>query len=139
MADPSISLSKQRQLAMRMKELGIREHDIVERFILGSGRGGQKINKTASCVQLKHIPSGIQVKCQKERSRAMNRFLARRRLCDRYEERLLGEKSAKQQAIEKIRRQKRRRTRRQKERMLREKHARSEQKELRKNVVIDDN
>lgn len=117
-----------------MKKLGILEEDLVEKFIKGSGSGGQKINKTSSCVYLRHNPTGIEVKCQRERSQALNRFLARRELCDRIEERILGEKSRRQQEIEKIRRQKRRRSRKQKQKMLEEKHRQSAKKELRRPV-----
>lgn len=121
MGDAFMSREKWQALAARMAALGIREADIEERFILGSGSGGQKINKTSSCVQLSHRLSGIEVKCQQARSREVNRFLARRDLCDRLEERTLGAQSRRRQEQEKIRRQKRRRSRRQKERMLRDK------------------
>ena len=122
---------KQDELAARMEKLGIREEDITEKFILGSGKGGQKMNKTNSCVYLRHNPSGLEVKCQKERSRELNRFFARRELCEKMEERLFKEKSAKQQAIEKLRRQKRRRSRRAKEKMLKDKKIQGEKKALR--------
>jgi protein subunit release factor B len=134
MATPSISAAKKRRLTAQMKKLGILEEDLVEKFIKGSGSGGQKINKTSSCVYLRHNPTGIEVKCQRERSQALNRFLARRELCDRIEERILGEKSRRQQEIEKIRRQKRRRSRKQKQKMLEEKHRQSAKKELRRPV-----
>src|SRR3989344_2176393 len=106
----SLGKEKQDTLASRMEQLGIRESDLIEKFILGSGSGGQKINKTSSCVYLKPLPSGIEIKCQRERSRELNRLYARRELCDKLEERLFQEKSARQQAFEKIRRQKRRRS-----------------------------
>src|SRR5882762_9030585 len=109
------------ELADRMQKLGIQESDLVEKFILGSGSGGQKINKTSSCVYLKHVPTGIEVKCQQDRSRDMNRFFARRKLCEELEERVEGIKSAKRQKIEKIKRQKRRRSRRSKDKMLADK------------------
>lgn len=115
-----------------MERLGIREEDLVEKFILGSGSGGQKINKTSSCVYLKHLPTGIEVKCQRDRSRELNRIKARRELCDKLEEILFQEKSKKRQAIEKIRRQKRRRSRRAQEKILASKKHRSEIKNLRK-------
>jgi len=127
----ALSKEKSDELANRMQQLGINEEDLVEKFILGSGKGGQKINKTSSCVYLKHIPTGIEIKCQQDRSRAMNRFLARRELCERLEEKLLDIKSKKQQEIEKIRRQKRRRSRKQKEKMLAEKKQHSSKKQLR--------
>ena len=115
-----------------MEKLGITEDSMVEKFIQGSGSGGQKINKTASCVYLKHTPSGIEVKCQQQRSRELNRFLARRELCERLEEIRDGKKSTRQQAMEKIRRQKRRRSRRAKNRMLDDKSKHSNKKNLRK-------
>src|SRR3989344_3938963 len=114
----NVSQEKQDSLSIRMEKLGIREEDLIEKFILGSGSGGQKVNKTSSCVYLKHLPTGLEVKCQRERSREMNRFYARRELCDKLEERLFQEKSARQQAFEKIRRQKRRRSKKAKEKML---------------------
>jgi protein subunit release factor B len=116
----------------RMEKLGITEDSMVEKFIQGSGSGGQKINKTASCVYLKHTPSGIEIKCQQQRSRELNRFLARRELCERLEEIRDGKKSTRQQAMEKIRRQKRRRSRRAKNRMLDDKSKHSSKKNLRK-------
>ena len=132
MSDAFVGGDKQSQLEERMRALGIREADLVEKFVLGSGHGGQKINKTSSCVYLRHAPSGIEVKCQQDRSRAMNRFLARRELCDKLEQRKLGALSARQQEAERIRRQKRRRSRRQKQRMLDAKHRHSEKKQMRR-------
>ena len=120
-----------------MEKLQIRESDLEEHFIRGSGSGGQKINKTSSCVQLTHRPSNSEIRCQKTRSQADNRYWARRELCNRIEEQLLGEKSAKQQAIEKIRRQKRRRSRRAKARMLDAKTKHGEKKKLRRRIHPD--
>ncbi len=118
-------------LDARMERLGIREGDLVEKFILGSGSGGQKINKTSSCVYLKHIPTDIEIKCQRERSREMNRYYARKELCNRFEEKIENKKSERQQMIEKVRRQKRRRSRKSKEKMLAAKRQQSEKKSLR--------
>lgn len=137
MSNPYIGEGRKRQLAIRMGRLGIAEDDLLEKFILGSGSGGQKVNKTASCVYLKHIPSGLEVKCQHSRGRDVNRFMARREICDRIEEKVLGEKSRRQQEMEKIRRRKRRRTRRQKERMLDEKKKQGEKKVLRGTVTVE--
>ncbi len=123
-----VSPEKEQALLERMQELGITEADIVEKFVRSSGKGGQNVNKTSTCVYLKHLPSGIEVKVQKERSQALNRFLARRLLLQKIEELILGRESEKRAEIEKIRRRKRRRTRRQKERMLQEKHKQSEKK-----------
>ena len=127
----SVSKEKQDELAKRMQHLGIKEEDLIEKFILGSGKGGQKMNKTSSCVYLKHLPTGLEIKCQKDRSREQNRFLARRDLCDRIQEMLSLEKTQKQQAAEKIRRQKKRRTRKQQEKMLEEKKQRGDTKKMR--------
>lgn len=138
MAGAYISKAKKQQLSLLMVKLGVKEDDIEEKFVLGSGKGGQKLNKTSSCVYIKHVPSGIEVKCQKSRSRDSNRFLARRELCERIEERVLGEKSRKRQEIERIRRQKRRRSRRQKERMLENKRHQSEKKGRRAQVRLGD-
>jgi protein subunit release factor B len=126
-----ISKHKQEELKQRMQSLGIKEGDIEEKFILGSGKGGQKINKTASCVYIKHLPSGIEVKCQKDRSRELNRFLARRALCECIEEQDSKVKSERRHLAEKIRRQKRRRSRRHQEKVLEEKRQQSEKKNLR--------
>lgn len=116
---------------MKMEKYGIHERDILEKFIHGGGKGGQKINKSANCVYLKHLPTGIEVKCQTARSQLLNRFLARRILAERMERKILGEKSEEIQRVEKIRRQKRRRSRRAKQRMLEAKKAHAEIKLLR--------
>jgi protein subunit release factor B len=128
MGDVVIGEAKRAALAERMARLGIREAELTEKFVLGSGRGGQKINKTSSCVYLKHGPTGLEVKCQQTRSREANRFFARREMCERLAARVLGETTRRQQAAEKIRRQKRRRSRRQKERMLADKRHRARTK-----------
>lgn len=129
-----ITQDKWEKLQERMDALGISEADLTEQFIRGSGKGGQKINKTSSCVQLIHKPSGIEIKCQQSRLQASNRFFARRDLCDRLEEKILGIKSKRRQEQEKIRRQKRRRSRRAKNKMLEAKHKQSEKKALRKPI-----
>ena len=121
-----------------MHETDITESDIEESFIRASGRGGQKVNKTSSCVRLKHLPTGIEVRCQGSRSREDNRFFARRLLCEKIEHKILKIKSEKQKAIEKIRRQKRRRSKRAKEKMLRNKKFVGEKKKLRKKINSDE-
>lgn len=126
-----VSGQKQEALERKMRELEVREQDIVEHFVRSGGKGGQNVNKTATCVYLKHLPTGIEVKTQQERSQAMNRFLARRLLLEKIEEKLLGEKSARRQEIERIRRQKRRRSRRSKLKVLEEKRRQGEKKGLR--------
>lgn len=126
------SPEKSAALDQRMAALGIDPSDLLEKFVRGSGAGGQKINKTSNCVFLKHLPTGIAIKCQMERSREMNRFLARRELCDQFDAIANGQASAKTQAIEKLRRQKRRRSRRSKQRSVADKRKLSEKKALRK-------
>ena len=130
----AITPTKQKALEERMKKLEIYEEDLIEKFILGSGSGGQKINKTASCVYLHHLPTGIEIKCQKDRSREVNRYLAREKLCEKVARKIYQEKTKKEQEAEKIRRQKKRRSRRMKEKILKEKSARSNVKELRQKV-----
>ncbi len=127
-----ITKEKWLQIQAKMEELSLFESDLIEKFILGSGNGGQKVNKTSSCVYLKHVPTGIEVKCQKERSQEMNRFFARKELCKKVEEIVFQKKSEKQQEQEKIRRQKKRRSRKSKEKILADKKNLSEKKSLRK-------
>ena len=127
----SIKKEKIDELAIRMQKLGIKDSDLHEQFILGSGSGGQKINKTSSCVYLKHLPSGLEVKYQKDRSREVNRFFARRLLCEKLEKLLFNIQSKKEKEREKVRRQKKRRTRKQKEKMLQTKKQRGKIKSLR--------
>lgn len=120
-----------------MAEASVFEEDIEESFILGGGPGGQKTNKTSNVVRLVHVPSGFSVRCGENRSREINRWLARRTLAEMILEREKGVKSAARQAREKIRRQKRRRSRRQKQRMLDDKHAHSEKKMNRRKVEAE--
>lgn len=107
-----VSPEKVKALHVEMERLEIFEKDIKESFISGSGSGGQKINKTQNCVYLKHLPSGIEVKCQKDRSREANRFFARRELLEKLKEKVLGIPSKKSLLEDKIRKQKKRRLRR---------------------------
>ncbi len=127
----TVSKAKQQALDRQMQKLGVSEKDIEEKFVRAGGRGGQKINKTSVSVHLKHKPTGIQVKSAQSRVRAVNRFLARRRLVDKLKSRLSKEKSDKQKKIEKIRRQKRKRSKRAKEKMLKDKAQRSRVKKER--------
>ena len=130
----SISQEKEAALRERMERLGVQEEEFRETFIRSSGPGGQKVNKTSSCVFLVHLPTGLSVKCQQERSQALNRFLARRILLDRIERLRTGLVTAERMRVEMIRRQKRRRSRRAQEKTLETKHIQSEKKSLRTRV-----
>jgi len=135
----SVRKEKEDALRKKMDSLGIFEKDIVEKFIRSSGKGGQKVNKTSSCVYLKHLPTKIEVKCQRERSQAVNRFLARRILTDKIEEMIKGKESEEQQRIAKIRRQKRKRSKRAKLKMLEDKRIHSRKiKERKFRPKLDD-
>lgn len=127
-----ISKEKWDKLTERMEVLHITEAELIEKFILGSGKGGQKLQKTASTVYLKHLPSGIVIKCQYSRGRDDNRYFARERLCEKVHALIRDEKTKIQQRIEKLKRQKKRRTRRSKQKMLDEKSKQGLQKALRK-------
>ncbi|MFH1305865.1 MAG: peptide chain release factor-like protein [Candidatus Omnitrophota bacterium] len=121
-----------------MRRFGVKENDLTERFIRSSGPGGQNVNKVSTCVYLKHIPTGVEVKCGKERSQALNRFLARRILLKKIEEIKLGRASEERKRIEKIRRQKRRRSRKAKNKMLDDKRRQAGKKVLRKPISSAD-
>ncbi len=126
--------AKQASLSRLMAKVGIRERDLTERFVRSSGPGGQNVNKVATCVQLLHRPSGLKVKVSLARSRALNRFLARRVLAEKLEAKQLGVRSAAAKRIHKIRRQKNKRSKRAKEKMLAGKKRRSRTKKLRRTV-----
>ncbi len=127
----SVTQAKEQALKERMGTLNIREGDIEESFIRSGGKGGQHVNKTSTCVYLKHIPTGIEVKCQSGRSQALNRYRARVILVQKIEQAVKGRESAEKQRIEKIRRQKRKRSKRAKEKMLAEKAMTAEKKKAR--------
>lgn len=133
-----VSAEKEKALALRMQELGVSERDIEEFFVRSSGPGGQKVNKTSTCVQMTHLPTGLTVKCQRERSQSLNRHLARRLLLNKIEERQKGFVAAEKEKAEKIRRQKRKRSQRAREKMLDEKKRLSQKKELRGRVGADE-
>ena len=133
-----VSHAKSQALTALMERVGLRESDIEERFIRSRGPGGQNVNKVSTCVRLRHRPSGVVVRVQRERTQALNRFFARRLLAQKLENIRLGRLSAQRRRIEKIRRQKRRRSRRAKEKMLQIKKKRSQVKQLRQKPQSDD-
>ncbi|MEO7415374.1 MAG: peptide chain release factor-like protein [Opitutaceae bacterium] len=95
------------EIVERLIAIGVRPEDIEERFVRGGGPGGQKINKTSSTVCLRHAATGMEVRCQRERSQAANRELAWQALCGKLE----GRKKAAAAAAEQLREAERRRTR----------------------------
>jgi protein subunit release factor B len=121
-------------LLKRMAKIGLRDEDIDESFIRGTGAGGQKINKTSSTVVLVHVPTGTEVRCQRERSQSVNRLVAREELCTKLEQKLQAVRQEKRDAIEKKKRQNRKRPRGVKERILQTKHKRSDVKKQRAKV-----
>lgn len=111
MVDFAVSPEKNHWLKERMEALGVSEQELEEHFVHASGRGGQHVNKGSSCVYLKHLPTGIEVKCMESRSQSLNRFLARRLLLEKLEG-ASGAATKKDLAREKLKRQKSRRKRR---------------------------
>jgi protein subunit release factor B len=126
-----ISLEKEKSLRQKLKNLGIYEKDIKESFVRSQGKGGQNVNKTSTCVYLKHIPTGVEVKCQKSRSQGLNRYYAREILYTRIEQMIRGRKSEEEQRISKLRRQKRKRSKRAREKVLADKRIQSQKKKKR--------
>ena len=126
------------QIEARLAALGVSPADVDERFVRGAGPGGQKINKTSSTVWLRHRPTGVEVRCQRERSQAANRELAWAELCDRLAERARAAQSARQDALELERRRTRQKSRAQKNRMIAGKRVRAQHKSQRRRVGNDD-
>ena len=118
--------------------LKILPEDISEQFVRGSGAGGQKINKTSSCVVLKHLPSGTEVRCQKHREQSKNRLSAYKLLILKIEDKVLGAKSERMKKIHKIIKQQRKRSKRAKEKVLQAKKLQTEKKQSRKKVSARD-
>jgi peptide chain release factor len=118
--------------AERLQKMGVKKSDVVEKFIRSGGPGGQNVNKLATCVYLKHLPTGLEIKFSRERSQALNRFLAWRLLTEKLEAQILKVKTERQKEISKIRRQKKRRSRKAKEKVLQQKKRQSAKKQLRR-------
>ncbi|MEJ2183645.1 MAG: peptide chain release factor-like protein [Nitrospirota bacterium] len=133
-----VSAEKEEALLARLEALGIREEDVQEHFIRSGGHGGQHVNKTSTCVYLRHVPTGLEVKCQMERSQGLNRYRARVILADRLEAIQKGEASREAQRAARIRRQKRRRSRRAKEKVLEAKRQQAGKKRLRAPVESEE-
>jgi len=117
MLDFGVSEKKAQELLVRMQALDLREQDLDESFVRSTGPGGQHANKTSTCVVLTHPPTGITVKVQDSRSQTLNRYHARKRLCEVLEARLLGKESPQTQRIARLRKQKDRRRRRHKDKL----------------------
>ncbi len=122
------------EIGQRLAALGIRAEEVTERFVRGSGPGGQKVNKTSSTVWLRHAASGTEVRCQRERSQAVNRAVAWAELCDRLESRQRLAQAERIDAQERERRRNRKRSARQKARLVAGKRHRSAVKERRGRV-----
>jgi len=135
---PTLTGEKTRELAERLARLGIRDEDLEESFVRSSGKGGQNVNKVSTCVVLRHAPTRLQVKCQEERSQALNRYRARVMLADKIEALIAGRAAAAADSAERARRQKRRPSRKAKAKTLAAKRARSQVKQGRSRVSRED-
>ena len=122
------------QIQRRLDTLGIIPSDVEEKFVRGSGPGGQKINKTSSTVCLRHRPTGVEVRGQRERSQTANRELAWQELCEKLENILRQAEATRRNAVEKERRRKRPKSRAQKRRMVETKRLRRKSKDNRGRV-----
>jgi len=127
-----VSSDKEAAIEARLAAVGVKPEDLVEKFIHSGGPGGQNVNKTSTAVYLKHVPTGIEVKVQQERSQALNRFIARRLLAEKLEAMFLKQRTAEQARVARLRRQKRKRSRRAQEKVLAAKRLRSERKSERR-------
>lgn len=122
------------EIETKLNALGARTSEVEEKFIRGSGAGGQKINKTSSTVWLRHGPTGIEVRCQRERSQATNRELAWQELCEKLAARAREARAAVVDEREAERRRTRPKTRGQKVRMIESKKHRAKHKAKRGRV-----
>lgn len=123
------------EVLSKAESLGVRAEDIAESFVRGSGKGGQKINKTSSTVLLRHAPTGIEVRCQKHREQSKNRLSAYKLLILKIEEKVKGARSERMMKVFKLRKQKIRRSKRAKAKMIDSKKRRGEIKEGRRNFI----
>ncbi|MDD5477167.1 MAG: peptide chain release factor-like protein [Candidatus Omnitrophica bacterium] len=126
--------SKTMSLEERMAQLGVREDDIVEKFIRSSGPGGQNVNKTSTCVYLKHLPTGLEVKCQRQRSQLLNRSLARHILLSKIAQRMRQDSLQKQSLKAQIMRGNRKKPKGLKIKILENKRRHSEKKSTRRKI-----
>ncbi|XP_071493463.1 mitochondrial translation release factor in rescue-like [Diadema antillarum] len=109
----------------------LKEEELQESFVRGSGPGGQATNKTSNCVVLKHIPTGITVKCHQTRSQSENQKIARLLMREKLDQHLHGDKSiiAQMERTMHRKREERKRRTRQKLERLRELRASLEEDE----------
>ena len=137
MASSFVQNEQDRELRRQMRKAGIFEKDLEETFIHSSGPGGQNVNKVATCVLLRHVPSGINVKCQKERTQRQNRYFARAILLEKILKQQQDEARRTKALLEKKRRQNRKRSQKSKEAMLENKRRQGEKKQSRRKVRSD--
>jgi protein subunit release factor B len=130
----SVSESKHRELTDKMLRLNVKESDMEESFVRSGGSGGQNVNKVSTCVILRHAQTGLIVKCQKTRSQSLNRYLARKILLKKIEDKRLGKLSEEARRISKLRRQKRKRSKRAKLKILEQKKHIGDKKKQRKKI-----
>ena len=130
-----VEKDKEDELLRRMKQLGIRETDLDEKFVRSGGHGGQNVNKLSTCVMLRHVPTGTQVKCQTSRQQGMNRYIARKLLVAKIESNRRAAAAERRAQRAKLKRQNRKRSRGAKERILSDKRHRSEKKATRRKVI----
>ena len=126
------------RLLQKMQTLNILEEDIEETFVRSSGPGGQNVNKISSCVILKHIPTGLKIKCQTERSQKQNRLKARELLLEKMEAYYREKQLKERLASEKIKRQNRKKPKSLKEEILKQKKQQAQKKIFRKKIDTRD-